>query len=125
MRFSFGDSLGVGDNCQDDRMRSRYMWYCGNEEPSGTKPVGMKLPNAFGLYDMHGNVWEWCQDWYRWGYTGAPTDGSAWVFPSDWGRVVRSGSWWASPFACRSPCRSYSHPTERYKNIGLRVAAVQ
>ncbi|MFH0793382.1 MAG: SUMF1/EgtB/PvdO family nonheme iron enzyme, partial [bacterium] len=56
-RFFFGDSLSVGDLCEDDGIRSQYMWYCGNDTPYGTKEVATKLPNQFGLYDMSGNVW--------------------------------------------------------------------
>ena len=57
-RFYFGDSLGVGDTVEDDGVRSLYMWYGGNNSPKGSKPVGCKLPNAFGLYDMSGNLCE-------------------------------------------------------------------
>ncbi len=108
-RFYFGDSLCVGDDCEDDGTRSQYMWYCGNN-PSygpayGSKPVGLKLENAFGLHDMSGNVWEWCQDLYHSSYTGAPTDGSAWESPTGSDRVVRNGFWNYGAHNCRSASR--------------------
>jgi len=56
-------------------------------------PVGEKQPNRFGLYDMHGNAWEWVKDGYHKNYSGAPTDGSAWVNNDDWDHVIRGGSW--------------------------------
>ncbi|MBS9771957.1 MAG: SUMF1/EgtB/PvdO family nonheme iron enzyme [Trichodesmium erythraeum GBRTRLIN201] len=83
------------------------------DEPKGeyreqTTPVGEFPPNAFGLYDMHGNVWEWCQDVVHSNYDGAPVDGSAWVNGGDSsGRVLRGGSWLNYPGWCRSASRGY------------------
>ncbi|MBD2293294.1 formylglycine-generating enzyme family protein [Anabaena sphaerica FACHB-251] len=79
------------------------------------------VANNFGLYDMHGNVWEWCQDYWRSGYDIAPTDGSAWLnnesyFPQ---KVLRGGSWDILPEACRSAFRYFSNLVNR--NIGFRV----
>src|SRR5258708_22079147 len=68
-------------------------WYLDNSE-KGTHAVGTKKPNAFGLYDMHGNVFEWCLDTYHQNYKGAPNDGSAWVEGGEPNsRVLRGGSW--------------------------------
>ena len=123
-RFYFGDSLGVADVCEDDGVRSQYMWYCGNANHQ-THPVGTKLPNAFGLYDMHGNVWEWCEDWYHSSYSGAPADGSAWVSPTHWARVVRGAYWLNYARHCRSAIRSAYAPIDGNTAFGFRVAAVQ
>ncbi|MCF2147853.1 bifunctional serine/threonine-protein kinase/formylglycine-generating enzyme family protein [Desmonostoc muscorum LEGE 12446] len=70
-----------------------------------TTPVGSFPPNAFGLYDMHGNVLEWCQDDYHDNYNGAPTDGRAWVSNNTNFRCVRGGSWLNYPKYCRSASR--------------------
>ena len=71
-----------------------------------TTPVGQFPPNAFGLYDMHGNVWEWCQDVWHSTYDGAPNDGSAWVNGGNSSRrVLRGGSWFFNPRVCRSAYR--------------------
>ena len=68
-------------------------WY-GKNSGGKTHPVGQKKPNAFGLFDMHGNAWEWCEDVWHDNYNGAPTDGSAWLSGGESGRrVVRGGSW--------------------------------
>ena len=127
-RFYFGDSLSVGDDCEDDGIRSQYMWYCGNNpsygQPGyGTKPVGGKLPNAFGLYDMSGNVWEWCEDDWHSSYTGAPTDGRAWVnTPRGSSRVFRGGGWNTDFNYCRSAQRNYHAPTFTNYAIGFRLS---
>ncbi|MDJ0615925.1 MAG: SUMF1/EgtB/PvdO family nonheme iron enzyme [Calothrix sp. MO_192.B10] len=71
----------------------------------GTTPVGKFPPNAFGLYDMHGNVWEWCQDTRHDNYNNAPTDGSAWIGNDDSSRMLRGGSWNSFPGLCRSASR--------------------
>ncbi|MFG6105354.1 SUMF1/EgtB/PvdO family nonheme iron enzyme [Leptothoe sp. EHU-05/26/07-4] len=87
-----------------------------------TTPVGRYSPNNFGLYDMHGNVWEWCQDHMHSNYLGAPTDGSAWTQGGNSNfRMVRGGSWDNRLFRCRSAARLYVMPAFRRKNFGFRV----
>ena len=124
-RFHFGDSLGVEDYCEDDGVRSQYMWYCGNNTTDGSKPVGGLLPNGFGLYDMSGNLWEWCEDWWHDDYTGAPADGSAWVSPTASHRVFRGGGWGYYAQYCRSALRNYRAPSDRDSGIGFRLASVR
>jgi len=88
-----------------------------------TTPVGKYYPNAFGLYDLHGNVWEWCEDDWHSDYTGAPTDGSAWIDEprsKDGRRVRRGGSWVDDPWNCRSAFRLYSYAVGRSIS-GFRV----
>ena len=98
----------------------RIGWYRGNSGHE-THEVGQKLPNAFGLYDMSGNVWEWCQDWYDSGYYAesppeAPGPGSG-----SW-RVNRGGDWsgWSRYF--RSANRAWSGPVRRFRELGFRLA---
>jgi formylglycine-generating enzyme required for sulfatase activity len=87
-----------------------------------TTPVGNFPPNAFGLYDMHGNVWEWCLDYGRDNYEGAPTDGTAWLSGRNQAlRTVRGGSWYRSPAYCRSAIRLNFSPSYGYPDIGFRV----
>ncbi|NEP10093.1 MAG: SUMF1/EgtB/PvdO family nonheme iron enzyme [Symploca sp. SIO2C1] len=90
-----------------------------------TTPVGsFKVANAFGLYDMHGNVWEWCTDHWHDNYKGAPTDGSAWLNNQDNdndSRLVRGGSWFNYPWDCRSAARFYDEPDGRGSGVGFRV----
>jgi formylglycine-generating enzyme required for sulfatase activity len=78
--------------------------------------------NAYGLTNMHGNVWEWCQDHWHSNYDGAPTEGSAWIEGGDLSyRVRRGGSWNVIPRNCRSAYRYFSYPGLRYSYDGFRV----
>ena len=99
-----------------------YAWYTGNNG-GNTQKVGQKLPNAFGLFDMHGNVWEWTQDCWHEDYAGAPTDGSAWTTGcSRKYRVLRGGSWLYNPPYLRSAGRDGYAPANRNYFIGFRLA---
>jgi formylglycine-generating enzyme required for sulfatase activity len=108
-RFYFGDSTCPRDTCSPCDLDD-YTWWCGNSGDA-THPVGGKLPNDWGLYDMHGNVWEWCQDWYHDSYAGAPADGSAWESTAGGTRVLRGGSWENPPMVSRSALRYHQIPS--------------
>jgi formylglycine-generating enzyme required for sulfatase activity len=87
-----------------------------------TTVVGSFPPNAFGMYDMSGNVWEWCLDHWHENYDDAPTDGSAWVSENEnSNRLLRGGSWYSGPGDCRSAVRSYNSPVSRGNGYGFRV----
>ena len=85
-------------------------------------PVATYKANAFGLYDMMGNVWEWVQDCWHDSYTGAPTDGSIWEAGKCEFRVLRGGSWYFVPLVVRSANRFRFSPSVRDISIGFRVA---
>ena len=87
-----------------------------------TTDVGSFPPNPFGLYDMHGNVWELCSDRWHDNYNGAPTDGSSWETGTNNNRVLRGGSWGSNAVNCRCANRSYNSAVIRWMDRGFRVA---
>ena len=90
-----------------------------------TTNVGNFPPNSFGLYDMHGNIWEWCQDIYNSSYQGAPIDGTPWLNGSDNNtKLLRGGGWISNAWTCRSADRAWYARADRYGLVGFRVVAV-
>ena len=113
-KYSWGNGIGVyRANCDG----------CGSEwGGAGTAPVGSFQSNAFGLYDMHGNVWEWVADCWNASYAGAPSKGRAWFRGDCTARMSRGGSWYYGPRAVRSARRIGDTTTVRNKVSGFRVA---
>jgi formylglycine-generating enzyme required for sulfatase activity len=103
-----------------------YMYRAGVKDkyPEETTPVGIfQVANAFGLYDMHGNVWEWCLDQWNDSYEGAPSDAQAWIIDDDDYnyRLLRGGSWLDTPDGCRCASRSWYRPDLWDIFFGFRV----
>ena len=116
-RYSWGDTIGSGQaNCQD----------CGGiKNKNRTLPVRSFPKNAFGLYDMHGNVSEWVSDHYHKSYEGAPTNGDNWdTWEETHTRVIRGGSWPRSSYNLRSSHRIYSHPINNSDTFGFRIVCL-
>ena len=112
--YSWGNRIGSGHaNCTG----------CGGQwDGSRTAPVGSFPANAFGLHDMHGNVWEWVEDCWSTGVGGGRTDGTAWTPNGCSRRVLRGGSWHGAPLTLRSGYRDGDGPEFRYATLGFRVA---
>jgi formylglycine-generating enzyme required for sulfatase activity len=87
-----------------------------------TTDVMSYYANTWGLYDMHGNVWEWCADHWHDNYQNAPTNGSAWLTnEKEANRLLRGGSWYSFPRDCQSSLRFFRAPADRYYDVGFRV----
>ena len=127
--FHFGETITTDLANYRGTDREEYGWKGSyGKGPKGkfrekTTPVGsFKVANAFGLYDLPGNVWEWCQDTWHENYQGAPIDGSAWVGNSKrHNRMLRGSSWDGFPDYCRGAFRSYIAPDIRWWCVGFRV----
>jgi formylglycine-generating enzyme required for sulfatase activity len=126
--FNFGETITTdlanydGTDTPDGKWSGSYGRGSKGIYRQRTTPVDTFLPNAFGLYDMHGNVWEWCLDHWHDNYLGAPSDGSAWLSDDrNASRLMRGGSWSSDPRICRSASRGSSTPDYRSNIIGFRV----
>ncbi len=120
-RFSFGDALDCDDQCGSCSADS-WVWWCANSG-NATHAAGLKQPNPYGLYDVHGNIREWVQDWYGAYPTAAVTDPAG---PASGGsRVVRGGSWDTELQNCRSAYRGVAVPDYRDNAYGFRLAKSQ
>ncbi len=107
--YSFGEEAQLGEHA----------WFKGNSKGEDP-PVGKKKPNAWGLYDMHGYIWEWCADSWHPDYNGAPTEGSAWLDREPKQGVMRGGSWNDPAERLRSAARAAAAVDHRSDTIGFR-----
>ena len=121
---AFHSMPGYPNGTNDDNLLGNIAWYYSNNSPNGTKPVAGKAANAFGMYDMSGNVWEWCNDWYG-DYSASNATDPAGPSVGQYGayRVLRGGGWYSgSDDGCRSSDRLDAGPGVRLNNVGFRVA---
>jgi formylglycine-generating enzyme required for sulfatase activity len=123
--FYFGNNINAdvanydGVCSYGHKQRGRYLY---RKKPTG---VGRFPPNAFGLYDLHGNIREWCEDICDRNYHGAPTDGKPWISEKDQFHVLRGGFWGNSPRHCRSAARFLRHNSIGMYYGGFRVMCLQ
>jgi formylglycine-generating enzyme required for sulfatase activity len=132
--FHFGETIEaeLANYDAKDKDSGKYGKGRSGEYREKTTPVGTFPANDYGLYDMHGNVWEWCADDWHSNYEGAPTDSSVWDASNDSGsdpesdpnKVIRGGSWYFNPWWCRSASRLYNASGSRVSDFGFRVVVV-
>jgi formylglycine-generating enzyme required for sulfatase activity len=121
----YGGNSGVDFDLDDGYDSSNWKGKQYPHTKTGTRPVKLKRANPWGLYDMLGNVWEWCQDPWHDNYRGALADGSAWEsHDAAANRVLRGGSWYNGARVVRAASRLANHPDYRNDFIGFRCARV-
>lgn len=117
------ESVGAGDRWDEQKEQFGDRWQAWPDDSSlNTTPVASYQANAWGLYDMSGNVWEWVEDRWHDNYKDAPTDGSAWLNGESNSRVLRGGSWSNYASELRSGYRNFNTPDERFIYFGFRLA---
>jgi formylglycine-generating enzyme required for sulfatase activity len=121
----YGGNSGEGFELDDGYDSSKWPEKQYYHTKAGTRPVKGKNPNAWGLYDMLGNVWERCEDNWHDSYEGAPSDGSAWLDTRAALRVIRGGSWGGGARNVRAACRRWDEPGDRLDSLGFRCARGQ
>ena len=125
-KYHFGNSESqlcrYGNHADSSTDFSRRNESCSDGVGERTAEVGRYQPNSFGLYDMHGNVWEWAQDCWNDSYAGAPTDGSAWTLGDCRQRVIRGGAWGGTPGVLRSDFRVWHTRSRHAGSFGFRLA---
>jgi formylglycine-generating enzyme required for sulfatase activity len=114
-RYSFGDS---------EEELQRYAWYGETVRKGGTHPVGVKAPNAWGLYDVHGNVFEWTADWFGEGYYASSPRDDPKGPSSGTMRVTRGGSWGNDAWFCQTATRNSELPDQRSMFLGFRLLRI-
>ena len=105
---------------RDTNTLSQYAWYRNNSDGK-THPVGQLNPNAWGLYDMHGNIHEWCQDWFDRNYYSQSPPNDPWGPSKGLAKALRGGDWGSEDWYCRCASRSLSSPDRRSNRLGFRL----